>query len=163
MRGETFDFSMADLTVFFREIQRDEYFDSILARLSMKNLEKVTIQYEDQMKEILIGEICEECEEYPNQSMLQLINFDKFAGFSIDQIKMMISFLQPITEDHDYALQVLLPELMVLLLVNIFTISKEEARQYMLDLHFFHTPWNNSQVPYVFNLSFYNIILQIIF
>ena len=42
------------------------------------------------------------CEEYPNQSKLQLINFDKFAGFSIDQIKMIISCLQSITEDHDY-------------------------------------------------------------
>ena len=39
----------------------------------------------------------------------------------------MISFLQRITEDHDYVLQVLLPELMVLLLVNKFTISKEAA------------------------------------
>ena len=72
-------------------------------------------------------------EEYPNQSKLQLINFDKFAGFSNNQIKMMISFLQRITEDHDYVLQVLLPELMVLLLVNKFTISKEAAWQYMLD------------------------------
>ena len=45
----------------------------------------------------------------------------------------MISFLQRITEDHNYALQVLLPELIELLLVNIFTISKEEARQHMLD------------------------------
>ena len=45
----------------------------------------------------------------------------------------MISFLQRITEDQDYALQVLLPELIELLLINIFTISKEEARQYMLD------------------------------
>ena len=95
--------------------------------------------------------------------MLQLVNFDKFAEFSTDQIKMMISFRQSISEDHDYALQVLLPELMVLLLVNKFTISKEEAQQYMLDLDFFHIPWNNSQVPYVFNLSCYNIILQIIF
>ena len=59
MRGETFGFSMADLTVLLREIQRDEYFDSILACLSMKNLEKVTIQFEDQMREILIGEICD--------------------------------------------------------------------------------------------------------
>ena len=67
------------------------------------------------------------CEEYPNQLKLQLINFDKFAGFSNNQIKMMISFLQRITEDHDYVLQVLLPELMVLLLVNKFTISKEAA------------------------------------
>ena len=87
------------------------------------------------MKEIVIGEkydcwrhkvfLYGSCEEYPNQSKLQLINFDKFAGFSNNQIKMMISFLQRITEDHDYVLQVLLPELMVLLLVNKFTISKE--------------------------------------
>ena len=35
---------------------------------------------------------------------------------------MMISFLQRFTEDHDYALHVLLPELIELLLVNIFTI-----------------------------------------
>ena len=39
----------------------------------------------------------------------------------------MISFLQRITEDQDYSLQVLLPELIELLLINIFTISKEEA------------------------------------
>ena len=128
---------MADLTQFFREIQRAEYFDSILARLSIEDLEKMTMQFEDQMKEIVIGEkydcwrhkvfLYGSCEEYPNQSKLQLINFDKFAGFSNNQIKMMISFLQRITEDHDYVLQVLLPELMVLLLVNKFTISKEAA------------------------------------
>ena len=38
-----------------------------------------------------------------------------------------------ITEGHNYALQVLLLKLIELLIVNIFTISKEEARQYMLD------------------------------
>ena len=95
------------------------------------------------MKETLIGEKCScwrhkvflhrSFEEYPNQSKLQLINFDKFAGYSNDQIKMMISILQRITEDHDYALQVHLPELSELLLVIIFTLSKEEARRYMLD------------------------------
>ena len=116
--GKTFSFNMADLTQFFREIQRAEYFDSILARLSIEDLEKMTMQFEDQMKEIVIGEkydcwrhkvfLYGSCEEYPNQSKLQLINFDKFAGFSNNQIKMMISFLQRITEDHDYALQVLL-------------------------------------------------------
>ena len=73
------------------------------------------------------------CEKYSNQSKLQLINFHKFSGFSNNKIKIMISFLQCITEDHDYALLVLLPELIELLLINIFTISKEEARQYMLD------------------------------
>ena len=84
------------------------------------------------MKEIVIGEkydcwrhkvfLYGSCEEYPNQSKLQLINFDKFAGFSNNQIKIMISFLERITEDHDYALQVLLPELIELLLINIFTL-----------------------------------------
>ena len=126
---------MAVLTQFFREIQRAEYFDSILARLSIEDLEKMTMQFEDQMREIVIREKydCWRHREYPNQSKLQLSNFDKFAGFSNNQIKIMISFLQRITEDQDYALQVLLPELIELLLINIFTISKEEARQYMLD------------------------------
>ena len=54
-------------------------------------------------------------EEYPNQSKLQLINFEKDATFSKDQIKMMISFLKRITETHDYALPALLPELIELL------------------------------------------------
>ena len=47
---------MADLTQFFREIQRAEYFDSILACLSIKDLKKITMPYENQMKEIVIGE-----------------------------------------------------------------------------------------------------------
>ena len=128
---------MADLTQFFSEIQRAEYFDFILARLSIEDLEKMTMQFEDQIKEIVTGEkyhcwrhkvfLCGSCEEYSNQSKLQLSNFDKFAGFSNNQIKIMISFLQRITEDQDYSLQVLLPELIELLLINIFTVSKEEA------------------------------------
>ena len=54
--GKTFSFNMADLTQFLKEIQRAEYFDSILARLSIEDLEKITMQFEDQMKEIVIGE-----------------------------------------------------------------------------------------------------------
>ena len=54
--GKTFNFNIADLTQFFREIQRAEYFGSILARLSIEDLEKMTMQFEDQMKEIVIGE-----------------------------------------------------------------------------------------------------------
>ena len=62
------------------------------------------------------------CEENTNQSKLKLTNVDKFVGFSNDQIiKMIISFLQRFTEDHDYASHLLLPELIELLLINIFT------------------------------------------
>ena len=76
-RGKTFSFNMAVLTQFFREIQRVEYFDSILARLSIEDLEKMTMQFEDQMREIVTGEkydcwrhkvfLYGSCEEYPNQ------------------------------------------------------------------------------------------------
>ena len=38
-RGNKFSFNMADLTQFFREIQRAEYFDSILVRLPIEDLE----------------------------------------------------------------------------------------------------------------------------
>ena len=94
------------------------------------------MQFEDQMTEIEIGQKYDcwrhkvflqgSCEKYPNhQSKLQLSNFDKFAGFSNNQINIIISFLQHITEDQDYEL--------IELLINIFTIPNEEARQYMLD------------------------------
>ena len=100
--GKTFSFKMADLTQFFREIQRVEYFDSILARLLIEDLEKMTLQFEDQMKEIVTEEkydcwchkvfFYRSCEEYSNQSKLQLINFNKFAGFSNNQIKLWFLF-----------------------------------------------------------------------
>ena len=44
----------------------------------------------------------------------------------------MVSFVQRVTEDHDYPLQLLLSEFIELLLVNTFTVSKEESRQYMI-------------------------------
>ena len=48
---------MAHLTEFFREIQKAEYFDSILVRLSVKEIDNtIPIKFEDQVKEILIGE-----------------------------------------------------------------------------------------------------------
>ena len=46
---------------------------------------------------------------------------------------MMIFFLQRFTEDHDYALHVLLPELIELLLL--YLPSKEEDQQNMLVIH----------------------------
>ena len=47
---------MADLGEFFREIQKAEYFDSVLSRLSIQDFEKIIIQFADQIKEMLIGE-----------------------------------------------------------------------------------------------------------
>ena len=50
---------MTDLREFFSKIHKVEYFDSTLVRLSIQDLEKIAIQFEDQMKEILIGENCD--------------------------------------------------------------------------------------------------------
>ena len=48
--GKTISFNMADLGEFVKEIQNAQCFDSILARLLFQNFEKITIQFEDQMK-----------------------------------------------------------------------------------------------------------------
>ena len=41
---------MEDLGEFFSEIGKAEYFVSVLARFSIEDLEKITIQFEDQIK-----------------------------------------------------------------------------------------------------------------
>ena len=63
-------------------------------------------------------------------------NFDKFGGFSNNQIKTIIFMLIIViilTEDLDYALEVLLPEVAFLVIKDLFSISSEEKKQYMLD------------------------------
>ena len=58
MRGKNIHFQHGgfNITHFFGELQRAKYFDSILARLSIEDLEKITMQFEDQIKDIVIGE-----------------------------------------------------------------------------------------------------------
>ena len=78
------------------------------------------------------------CEENTSQSKLKLTNVDRFVGFSNGQIiKMMISFLQRFTEGHDYASHVLYPELIELLLVDIFTIYRKGSPKYFSNSSFF--------------------------
>ena len=60
-------------------------------------------------------------------------NFDKFGGFTNNQIKNIIFMLPTVTEDLDYALEVLLPEVTFFIIKDLFSISSEETKQYMLD------------------------------
>ena len=129
-----------------REIQANEYFVTVLAHLLIQNLEKITIPFEDQIKiNINQREIWHykvffhgSCEENTYQSKLKLTNVDRFVGFSNGQIiKMMISFLQRFTEGHDYASHVLYPELIELLLVDIFTIYRKGSPKYFSNSSFF--------------------------
>ena len=48
---------MLDLREFSRKVQKVEYIDShVLIRLSVEDSEKISMQYEDRMKQILIQE-----------------------------------------------------------------------------------------------------------
>ena len=60
-------------------------------------------------------------------------NFDKFGGFTNNQIKTIIFMLRTVTEYIDYALEVLLPEVIFFFVKDLFGISSEETKQYMLD------------------------------
>ena len=60
-------------------------------------------------------------------------NFDKFGGFTNNQIKNIIFMLRTVTEDLDYALEVLLPEVTFFIIKDLFSISSKETKQYMLD------------------------------
>ena len=54
-------------------------------------------------------------------------NFDKFGGFKNNQIKTIIFMLRTVTEDLDYALEVLLLEVIFLVIKDFFSISSEET------------------------------------
>ena len=54
-------------------------------------------------------------------------NFDKFGGFKNNQIKTIIFMLRTVTEDLDYALEVLLLEVIFLVIKDLFSISSEET------------------------------------
>lgn len=58
-------------------------------------------------------------------------NFDKFGGFTDNQIKNTIFMVYNLTENLDYALEVLLAEVIFLVIQGIFSISSEETKQYM--------------------------------
>ena len=59
-------------------------------------------------------------------------NFDKFGGFTNNQIKTIIFMLRTVTEDLDYALEVLLPEVIFFIIKDLFGISSKQNKQYML-------------------------------
>ena len=60
-------------------------------------------------------------------------NFDKFEGFTNNQIKTIIFRLRTVTEDLEYSLEVLLPKVIFLIIEILNSISSQETKRYMLD------------------------------
>ena len=66
-------------------------------------------------------------EKFQNKTREYMKNFDKFGGFKNNQIKTIIFMLRTVTEDLDYALEVLLLEVIFLVIKDLFSISSEET------------------------------------
>ena len=69
------------------------------------------------------------CEKFPNKTREYMKNFDKFGGFTNNQVNTINFMLHTVTEDLDYALVVLFPDVIFLIY---YDISSEETKQYML-------------------------------
>ena len=134
---------MADISVFLREVERANHFDTVIRDISSEEIQGLVSKYENELISILQGEN-EDCwrdkifkhgssEKFPDRTRLYLKNFDKFGGFSNSQIKILILMLHNITDNLDYAVEVLLPEIIYIIIKDMFTLSSEETDQYMLD------------------------------
>ena len=109
------------------------------------------------------------CEKFPNKTREYMKNFDKFGGFTNNQIKTIIFMLRTVTEDLDYALEVLLPEVIFFIIKDLFDISTEKNKKYMLDGGTAHDrrtvspfrgeDWQNRSFFIFLMLSFFRIFL----
>ena len=111
---------MADVSVFFRDIERAKHYDAITKYLPFEKIEELVSKSKSYLLKVSRGEIPDcwrdivykkgACEKFPNKTREYMKNFDKFGGFTNNQIKTIIFMLCTVTEDLDYALEVLLPE-----------------------------------------------------
>ena len=116
---------MADISAFFRDIERAKYYDAIINDLPFKKNGGLVSKYEGHMLKVSRGEIADcwrdivykfgACERFPNKTREYMKNFDKFGGFTNNQIKIIIFMLRTMTEDLDDAMEVLLQKVYFLL------------------------------------------------
>ena len=132
-----------DISAFFRDIERAKYYDAIIKDLPCEKIEELVSKSKSHLLKVSRGEIPDcwrdivykkgACEKFPNKTREYMKNFDKFGGFTNNQIKTIIFMLRTVTEDLDYALEVLLPEVIFFIIKDLFGISSKESKQYMLD------------------------------
>ena len=67
-------------------------------------------------------------EKFPNKTREYMKNFYKFGDFTNDQIKTIISMLRTVTEDLDYALEMLFSVVIFFMVRDLFGISSEETK-----------------------------------
>ena len=128
--------------MFFRDIERVKRYDAIIKDFPCDKIEELVSKSKSHLLKVSRGEIpgCWRdiiykkgaCEKFLNKTRECMKNFDKFGGFTNNQIENYIFMLRTVTEDLDYALEVLLPEVIFFIVKDLFRISSEETKQYML-------------------------------
>ena len=134
---------MADISVFFRDIERAKHYDAIIKDLPCEKIEELVSKSKSHLLKVSRGEIPDcwrdivykkgACEKFPNKTREYMKNFDKFGGFTNNQVKTIIFMLRTVTENLDYALELLLPKVIFFIIKDLFGISFKESKQYMLD------------------------------
>ena len=129
--------------MFFRDIERVKRYDAIIKDFPCDKIEELVSKSKSHLLKVSRGEIpgCWRdiiykkgaCEKFLNKTRECMKNFDKFGGFTNNHIENYIFMLRTVTEDLDYALEVLLPEVIFFIIKDLFGISSEENKQYMLD------------------------------
>ena len=108
------------MSVFFRDIECVKHYDAIIKDQLCEKIEELVCKSKSYLLKVsrgaipdcwrdIVYKICA-CEKFPNETREYMKNFDKFGGFTNNQIKTIIFMLRTVTEDLDYALEVLLPE-----------------------------------------------------
>lgn len=121
------------LNVFFRDIERAKQYDAIINDLPYGKIGELVSQSGTHLLKVHEADCWRDknapCEKFPNKTRDYI---DKFEGFKNNQIKNFIFMLLTVTEDLDYPREVLLLEV-IFLIKDLFSITSEETKQYMLD------------------------------
>ena len=134
---------MADISVFFRDIETAKHYDAIIKDLLREKIEELLSKSKSHLLKASRSQIADcwrdivykksACEKFPNKTREYMKNSDKFGGFTNNQVKPIIFMLRTVTEDLDYALELLLPKVIFFIIKDLFGISFKESKQYMLD------------------------------
>ena len=91
---------MADIRVFFRDIERAKCYDSIMNDLPYEKIEELVSKSKSHLFQVSRGEIPDywrdivykkgTCEKFRNKTR-ELKNFDNFGGFTSNEIKPSLS------------------------------------------------------------------------
>ena len=112
---------MADISVFFRYIERAKHHDAIVKDLPCEKIEELVSKSKSHLLKLSRGEIPDcwrdivykkgVCEKFPKKSREYMKKFDKFGGCTNNQVKTIIFMVGTVTEDLCTGFRLYFPKL----------------------------------------------------